>query len=552
MKISQSPIEWWRNAVFYQIYPRSFYDSNNDGIGDLKGITDKLEYIRDLGVDAIWISPFFKSPMHDFGYDVSDYRAVDPIFGTMDDFDSLLKKAHNLNLKVIIDVILSHTSKDHEWFQESRQGGDNSKSDWYVWADAKPDGTPPNNWQSVFGGAAWTFDTHRGKYYLHNFLKEQPDLNYHNPEVQQAALDLCRFWLDKGVDGFRLDAINYMVHDALLRDNPPKNPDIEGYSTQFQKPDPYSMQRHVYDKSRPEALDFAKRFRALTDEYDAVMSVAEIGDDNFMQSAAQYTSENRYNTAYNFALLTGDELTSSVIQKAVEAFFDEPGDGWPSWSFSNHDVVRVVSRWGAALAPDYKQSLSKMLLALLTSLRGTIFLYQGEELGLTEAEIPYEHIQDPWGKYLWPEWQGRDGCRTPMPWDGNAPFYGFTRGDRAWLPLSDDHKNLSVNRQENDKSSTLAFTRDLLRWRKSQPALMSGDIRFLETGDKYCLGFERKHDGQSLHCYFNVSEGDKTIALPAPNKVIVTPEDMNLNASIKHGHLILPAFSFAYLESKDT
>lgn len=496
---------WWQGAVFYQIYPRSFQDSNGDGVGDLKGITSRLDYIAALGVDAVWISPFFKSPMKDFGYDVSDYYDIDPLFGNMDDFDALLEKAHGLGLKIIVDMVMSHTSKDHPWFQESRKGKDNPKSDWYVWADANPDGTPPNNWRSIFGGEAWTFDTRRGQFYFHNFLTEQPDLNFHNPDVQDAMLDACRFWLDKGVDGFRLDVINFIFHDKDLRNNPPKDPAKDGFSSQFEKPDPYNMQKHIHDKSQPEALEFAKRFRVMMDEYPDTMTLAEIGDDNFVRLAAAYTSGgDKYNTAYNFSLMTGDCVTPEKIKNALQSFLSEQGDGWPSWAFCNHDVVRVVSRWGADYNDAEKKEFAKLLIALLCSLKGTAFLYQGEELGLTEAQIPYEKIQDPWGKYLWPEWQGRDGCRTPMPWDKDQTHCAFTDADEPWLPIPQEHR--AVAEQENDPLSPLTFTREFLKWRKDQAVLKTGDIEFIDTGNDKILGFLRFDAEQSLLCIFNLSD----------------------------------------------
>ncbi len=495
--------EWWRGAVFYQIYPRSFMDTNDDGVGDLKGITDKLDYVAALGVDGIWISPFFKSPMKDFGYDVSDYRDVDPLFGTLNDFDTLLKKAHSLNLKVIVDLVLSHTSDQHPWFK------DESKKNWYVWADAKPDmfgeTCPPNNWASVFGGSAWEWSEERQQYYLHNFLKEQPDLNYHNPEVQNEALDICRFWLERGVDGFRLDVINFLFHDRELRDNPPRDPDL-GAATQLEKEDdPYNMQQHIYDKSRPENLEFLRRLRKLMDEYPGTMTLGEIGDDHPFERAAEYTAGNEFlNTAYNTHLMAGTNkaLSANFIREPFEEFLKQPGNSWPSWAFSNHDVVRAPSRWNTE---------EKSLIALLCSLRGTTFIYQGEELGLPEAKIPFEKLQDPWGKYHWPDWPGRDGCRTPMPWD-DSDYAGFTNIE-PWLPIPEDHKNLSVQNQENDESSALSFTRKLLQWRKTQPDLIHGDIKFMDTGDNDILAFKRN----TTLCVFNLSDQEKTVSLDGKN-----------------------------------
>ncbi|HBR70099.1 MAG TPA: alpha-glucosidase, partial [Rhodospirillaceae bacterium] len=333
--------EWWRGAVFYQIYPRSFFDTNADGIGDIKGITQKLDYVASLGVDAVWISPFFKSPMKDFGYDVSDYRDIDPLFGTLADFDALLEKAHIRGLKIIIDLVLSHTSDQHPWFT------DKTKKDWYVWADAGKDGDPPNNWVSVFGGSAWEWSAAHNQYYLHNFLKEQPDLNYHNQEVQNEALDICRFWLDRGVDGFRLDVVNFYFHDQKLRDNPPRDPAL-GSATQFEGDDPYSRQAHIHDKSQPENLAFIKRLRQLMDKYPGTMTVGEIGDDHPYERAAEYTSGNDHlNTCYNTHMMNGKqkEIAAATFREPVETFLKYPGESWPSWAFSNHDVVRAASRW---------------------------------------------------------------------------------------------------------------------------------------------------------------------------------------------------------------
>lgn len=511
--MSDAP-NWWKGAVIYQIYPRSFQDSNNDGIGDLPGITSRLEYVASLGVDGIWISPFFPSPMKDFGYDVSDYRNVDPLFGSLEDFKTLLEKAHALNLKILIDLVLSHTSETHPWFAQSRKDQSNPKAEWYVWADPKisPDGSRnlPNNWVSVFGGPAWTFDETRGQYYLHNFLKEQPDLNYHNPEVQAEALDIARFWLDLGVDGFRLDTVNFYFHDRLLRDNPPRSKGVT-FATQFEKDVPYSAQQHIYDKSQPENLAFLERLRDLMDEYPGTFTVGEIGDDHPDRLAHIYTSgEKRLNCTYNTHMMSGTlkTLTAAMIREPVESVFaarsaEYPEPGWPGWAFSNHDVVRAASRWFKPFAHD--PACSKMLIALLLCLPGTIFLYQGEELGLPESEIPFEKLQDPWARETWPDWQGRDGCRTPMPWAANAPFCGFSKHE-PWLPVPLSHASLSVDRQEADQDSILSLTRTFLKWRKGQSAFKTPDCIFYETGNERVLHFTRGNETSgTIECLFNLS-----------------------------------------------
>lgn len=495
--------EWWRGGVFYQIYPRSFVDSNKDGIGDLKGIISKLDYIADLGVEGLWISPFFKSSMKDYGYDVSDYTDIDPLFGTRDDFRTLLDQAHQRGVKIIVDIVMSHTSEEHPWFKESSSSRKNPKADWYVWANPNPDGTPPNNWLSVFGGSAWQFNVHRGQYYMHNFLKEQPDLNYNNPEVVQAMLDQCRYWLDFGVDGFRLDVINFCTHDKQLRNNPPRNDG--GMATQLEFPDAYAMQWHIHDKSRPENMDLVRKLRALLNEYPGTTSLAEIGDDHGVKLAAEYTATpDTLHMAYSFALMAskGNVPPASFFRARLEEQKAEPGDSWPAWAMSNHDVVRTASRWSGT---DYGHDprLSKMLIALLTTLRGTPFIYQGEELGLPEADIAFEDILDPWGKYLYPKWKGRDGCRTPMPWNAQPD-------QNTWLPTPSTHAPLNAAAQSADKDSVLNFTKEFLKWRKTKPALITGDIDFIDTDDEGILAFERRADNETILCVFNLTAQEKT------------------------------------------
>ncbi|HYP71139.1 MAG TPA: alpha-amylase family glycosyl hydrolase, partial [Variovorax sp.] len=370
--------DWWRGAAIYQIYPRSFMDSNGDGIGDLPGITARLDHVASLGVDAIWVSPFFRSPMKDFGYDVADYRQVDPMFGTLADFDALLARAHALGLKVIIDQVLSHTSDQHAWFADSRAGRDGPRADWYVWADPKADGTPPNNWLSVFGGSAWQWDSRRRQYYLHSFLVEQPDLNFHCPAVQDALLDEVRFWCERGVDGFRFDACNHQFHDAGLRDNPPALAAAIGEVSTVRADNPYAMQQHLYDKSQPQNLRFLERLRALLDQYGAV-GLGEVGDENAPPVMAQYTERGkRLHLAYSFALLT-TEHSADHLRKQVQALDSalDSTDGWGCWAVSNHDVPRVASRWSAGNAPDARRD--KLWLSMLLSLRGSACVYQGEE-----------------------------------------------------------------------------------------------------------------------------------------------------------------------------
>ena len=489
--------EWWRGCVIYQIYPRSFQDSNGDGIGDLPGILTRLEHVANLGVDAVWLSPFFTSPMADMGYDVSNYKDVDPLFGTLDDFDKIITYAHKLGLKVIIDQVLSHTSDQHPWFSQSKNSTANDKADWYVWADPNPDGTPPNNWLSIFGGPAWEWNTSRRQYYLHNFLGTQPDLNFHNRDVQDAILDVLKFWLDRGVDGFRFDTVNFYFHDQQLRSN-------QSLSRKSNRPEinPYEMQVQVFSKNQPENLAFLKRVRALLNKYDAITSVGEVGDSlRAIEIMADYTKDNdKLHMAYSFDLL-GPDFSAKHFRSKVEEFEQGAPDGWPCWSFSNHDVTRHITRWAKHATSE--QALARQTFALLSTLKGTICIYQGEELGLPEAEIEFEELTDPPGIRFWPEYKGRDGCRTPMPWTAGVSPNGFTDGT-PWLPLKGPHSALNVQTQSRDAASTLNFYQKMLSYRKSRTALITGDIQFIDTPEPI-LAFTRTSNDTAQLCIFNLS-----------------------------------------------
>lgn len=499
--------DWWRGAVVYQIYPRSFQDTDGDGVGDLKGIVRRMGYVADLGVDAIWISPFFKSPMKDFGYDVSDYRDVDPMFGTLEDFDALVAEAHRLGLKVMIDAVLSHTADVHPWFRESRSGRDNARADWYVWADAKPDGTPPNNWLSIFGGSAWQWDTGRQQYYLHNFLAEQPDLNFHNPAVQEALLAVTRFWLERGVDGFRLDTINFYFHSQGLEDNPALPPEQRNDQT-APAVNPYNYQDHLYDKSRPENLGFLERFRALLDEYPAAAAVGEVGDSQRgLEIVAAYTAgEKRVHMCYAFDLLAPERIDAARVRAVLERFGDVARDGWACWAFSNHDVVRHATRW-AADEPD-REAYLKVVSALLLSLRGSVCLYQGEELGLEEADLAYDDLRDPYGIRFWPRFKGRDGCRTPMVWDGGEPDGGFSSA-RPWLPVPVAHLAKAVGEQRGRKGSLLEHYRRFLAFRRANPVLVKGAIEFMDAPEGV-VAFSRCDGDRRMICAFNLDSVERT------------------------------------------
>ena len=494
--------DWWRGAVIYQVYPRSFADSNGDGVGDLRGLHERLDYIAGLGVDAIWVSPFFRSPMRDYGYDVADYCDVDPMFGTLADFDAVVARAHSLGLRVVIDQVYSHTSDRHPWFAESRSGRDGPRADWYVWADPKPDGSPPNNWQSLFVGPAWTWDARRGQYYLHNFLREQPDLNLLNPAVQDALLGVARFWLDRGVDGFRVDAVSHFTHDPALRDNPPRS---GGPRTR-----PVDFQTLLYNADRPETLVFLERLRRVLDDYPERFALGEIGGpDSAGRGLADYLGSDRLHTAYSFLFLRADAPTPALVQGAVQEWERLHAGGWPTWVFSNHDAPRVVSRWGGSGPPD---RYAKLLNALLLSLRGSVCLYQGEELGLPQAHVPFERLRDPEAIANWPQTLGRDGARTPIPWRADREHGGFSEAE-PWLPLDPGHLAMAVDRQRGTAGSVLETTRQLLGLRRRHAALTRGGIAFHDAPEPV-LAFTRRAPGDELYCVFNLGAEPRRAATP--------------------------------------
>lgn len=503
--------DWWRGAVIYQIYPRSYQDSNGDGIGDLAGILTRLPYIASLGVDAVWISPFFTSPMKDFGYDVSDYCDVDPMFGDLADFDRLVETAHALGLRVMIDLVLSHTSDQHEWFRESRMSRDNPRANWYVWADPKPDGTPPNNWLSIFGGPAWQWDTRREQYYLHNFLTSQPDLNFHEPAVQEALLDVARFWLARGVDGFRLDTINFYVHDAQLRDNPPLAQAARNSSI-APSVNPYNHQEHLYSKNQPENLEFLCKFRAAMAPFGAA-AVGEVGDaQRGLEIIGAYTAGgDKVQMCYAFEMLSGGAPEAAQIAEIMTRFDAAAADGWACWAYSNHDVIRHASRWGASPA------VLRCYATLLMSLRGSACIYQGEELGLPEADVAFEDLQDPYGIEFWPEFKGRDGCRTPMVWEADAPGGGFSPAHpssaRPWLPVASAHLPLAVQAQEADPDALVHHYRKAIALRRTFPALARGGHDGVHHRDNL-LWFTRTHEGSRVFCAFNLGDSPAQITLP--------------------------------------
>lgn len=526
--------EWWRSAVIYQVYPRSFQDSNGDGVGDLKGITRRLDHIAGLGVDCIWLSPIFKSPQADMGYDVSDYLAVDPLFGDLADFDALIEGAHARGLKIITDQVLSHTSDQHEWFKQSRLSRENDKADWYVWADPLPDGSPPTNWHSHFGGPAWEFDPQRGQYYLHNFLASQPDLNFHNPDVVDAILATCKFWLDRGLDGFRLDTVNYYFHDQKLRSNPPAQA-----APQVMATDLYGMQSNIYNKTRPENLGFLEKMRALTNQYDDIMMVGEVGEmgRRSIEIMGQYTEgRERLHMAYSFAML-GPDFTAEHFRSCIEGFQFGAPDGHPYWSFSNHDVARQVSRWKEYAVSD--DSMARLTCAMLMSFEGTLGIYQGEELGQTETELVFEELTDPPAIRYWPSVKGRDGCRTPMVWEKDAPNAGFSNG-KPWLPVKEPQAANAVDQQV--AGGIMAFYKEMIAYRKENPALAVGKTTFI-TLPEPLLAFTRKAETQTMTFVFNLSKGTYTVPLKTQAEIV-----KGVASSIEDGELVLDGNGFAYLK----
>jgi alpha-glucosidase len=457
---AERPPAWWQHGIIYQIYPRSFMDSDGDGIGDLPGITEKLDYVAWLGIDAVWISPFYPSPMADFGYDVSDHTDVHPMFGTLEDFERLVKRAHELGLRVIIDYVPNHTSDQHTWFRESRESRNNPKRDWFIWRDPAPGGGPPNNWRAVFGGSAWELDERTGQYYFHAFLREQPDLNWRNPEVRRAMLEVLRFWLDREVDGFRVDAIHHLIEDEQFRDEPP-NPDWEPGQG------PYYEVLNTRTVDLPEVHAAIAEVRRILDEYEDKVMITEAYLP--MERIVRYYGEEGTGAhlPFNFQLI---ELPwdAHEIARAIEAYEEElPPWAWPNWVLGNHDRSRVATRVGDAQA--------RVAAMLLLTLRGTPTLYQGDEIGMRDVPIPGEMVQDPWEKNIPGLGYGRDPERTPMQWDGTRNS-GFSTGT-PWLPIGEDHDRVNVASEREDPTSMLSLHRRLIEVRRAEAALAVGGYR---------------------------------------------------------------------------
>jgi alpha-glucosidase len=488
--------EWWKRGVIYQVYPRSFQDTTGDGVGDLAGIRQRLGYLKDLGVDGVWISPFFVSPMADFGYDIANYRAVDPLFGTLEDFDALIAEAHSLGLKLILDLVPNHTSEQHPWFTQSRSSRSNPKRDWYIWRDGKADGSPPNNWLSNFGGSGWEWDQATGQFYYHAYLKQQPDLNWRNPEVRRAMFEVMRFWLDKGVDGFRVDVLWHLIKDAEFRDNPP-NP--------AWRPGQAGIERYleIYSTDRPEVHEVVAEMRQVLDAYPERVLIGEIYLPLDRLVTYYGPGLTGANLPFNFQLIQATWRAEAIAKLVGDYEKALPPGAWPNWVLSNHDRHRIASRVGPAQA--------RVAAMLLLTLRGTPTIYYGDDIGLEQVPIPPEAVQDPWEKNEPGLGLGRDPCRTPMPWDTSANA-GFTTG-KPWLPLNADWRTRNVASEGAEAGSMLDLYRRLIALRRSSQALSLGDYSPVSAEDGAFV-FERRAPGERMLVALNLTHEPRTAALP--------------------------------------
>jgi alpha-glucosidase len=495
---------WWQSGIIYQVYPRSFQDSNNDGIGDISGIIQRLDHLKWLGVNAVWLSPFYPSPMADFGYDISDYKGVDPIFGTLEDFDKLVQELNKREMKIILDLVPNHTSDKHSWFLESRSSKDNPKRDWYIWHDGDEDGKPPNNWLSVFGGSAWEWDEKTSQYYYHAFLKEQPDLNWRNPEVQEAMFDVMRFWLDKGVDGFRVDVMWHIIKDEKLRDNP-TNPDYEQHMATYEQLLP------IFSTDQPEVHDIVHKMRAVLDEYDERMMIGEIYLPIHKLVTYYGVDKKGAHLPFNFLLLSLPWDASKIAVAIDEYEGALPNFGWPNWVLGNHDQPRITSRVGLQQA--------KVAAMLLLTLRGTPTIYYGDEIGMTNVPIPPEEVQDPQGLNMPGKNLSRDPQRTPMQWD-ESDHAGFSNSD-PWLPIDKKYKRVNVAVEKTDSYSMLNFNKKLIELRQNEPALHIGDYITIYS-DKQVLAYKRTYEKLSFLIVLNMTH----------KPCYFNPEDQSFNGKI--------------------
>ncbi len=501
-------LRWWRHAVFYQIYPLSFADSNGDGFGDLAGIISKLDYLSDtLGVNALWLSPFYKSPMRDWGYDISGHTEVDPLFGDLETAELLIEEAHRRGMRVIVDYVMNHTSEEHPWFVESRSSRDSPKRDWYVWRDPKPDGSPPNNWVSVFSGPAWTLDEATGQYYRHTYLPRQPDLNWRNEETVDAAHDVARFWLDRGVDGFRLDAAHQMMKDPLERDNPPAPHD---YDRPWKDMGEYDDFVHLYDLGHPDIHEMHRQIRAVVDEYEQnPFTVGEIHIFDLPEWASYYGENlDQLHMPFNFHLMACDWDAGSLRVLIEAVLWNVPAGGWTNWFLGNHDEKRLATRLGAENA--------RLAALLLLTLRGTPFIYYGDELGMQDVEIPAGQSRDPWGANV--SFLGRDGARTPMQWTSGVNA-GFTDGT-PWLPLAPDYEQRNVEAESTDEASILNLYRRLIRLRSGSSALRIGSFLSHPSSNEDVLVYRKEADDDTKTIALNLSDAWCDVKIRAGSVVL--------------------------------
>lgn len=527
---------WWRDGVIYQIYPRSFADSNGDGIGDLQGIISRLDYLADLGVDGIWLSPINPSPDVDFGYDVSDYRDIDPKYGTMQDFLQLLREAHERNIHIILDLVLNHSSDQHPWFLESRSSIESEKRDWYLWkAGRDGENHPPNNWQAVFGGRAWEYDENTGEFYYHMFCKEQPDLNWRNPQVKSEMMDIFRFWSDLGVDGFRLDVFNEYFKDAQFRSNPSE------FGIR-----PFDRQKHLYDTNQPEMFAVVREIRSLLDGYNERYVVGE----TFMstqETAAAYCAPGMLHAAFDFSLLHSPFNAASMLKNYVTWENELDENAWPNNVLNNHDTPRSATRYHA---PDNDEKL-KVAAAMLLTLRGTPYLYYGEEIGMRDVHVKRSELQDPVGKRYWPLPVGRDGCRSPMQWTAETGA-GFS-SSKPWIKLHPNHMVRNVSTQHANPDSLLNFYKALMKMRKENLALRRGSFRTLTVEPKDVWVYLREGEGQTLLVALNFAARERTVHLPGlsdRNWELLLSSNVARGLGFSGGELKLAGFEAAILRMK--
>ena len=495
-------LKWWQEMILYQVYPRSLRDTSGNGVGDLTGIREKVElFSQFLGVDALWLSPVHPSPQLDHGYDISDYTAIDPAMGTLDDFDALVTEARRSGMRIIMDGVFNHCSDRHPWFQSALHHPEAGTRDYFVW---HTEDEPPNNWGSVMGGSAWSWSPTARAHYLHSFLPQQPDLNWHSPRLVEEVLQIMRFWLDRGIGGFRLDVFNCYAKDIHRRSNPSRSGVVAWLARRAW---PYGGQEHIYDRDRPELADILGRMRELAESYDAVL-LGETLDEQFRyDNAAQWVGPRGLHMAFHFGLLQCS-WDARAMGRAIQAWSSDLGeDGWPTWVLSNHDFVRQATRWGGR----HREARMRLAAMMLLSLRGSPCLYQGEEIGMVQGRIPRSKIQDPAGRKFWPFYRGRDGCRTPMQWD-SSPHGGFSTAE-PWLPVNPDWSSRNVDTQIQDGRSLIHLYRDLIALRKGHAALSRGTMQLVDPDHPHILSWRREHDDEHLLVALNLSARSQSLSV---------------------------------------